>query len=91
MFGLLDGLKMGAAALVAGASVWAAAAIYDQTIDDPAVRRAERDAVLAEARDRALALIHERNEDDAEISKLDMAGLCAELGGRWVSDETRCD
>ena len=90
MFGLFDWLKMGAAALVSGAAVWAAAAIYDQTVDDPAVRRAERQAVLSEARDRALALIQQRNEDNAEISDLDMAGLCRELGGLWVPEHDTC-
>lgn len=45
----------------------------------------------AAARTRAVDLIQKRSEDNAEITKLDAAGLCAELGGRWVPDEDRCD
>lgn len=45
----------------------------------------------AAARTRALELIQKRSEDNAEITTLDAAGLCAELGGRWVPDENRCD
>lgn len=91
MFGLFDWLKMGAAGVAAGVVVYGAMALYDATIDDPSVRRQEREVVLAEARARALALIEKRNEDDAEISDLDQSTLCAELGGRWVPDESRCD
>lgn len=33
----------------------------------------------------------ERAETDAEINETDLAGLCALLGGKWVSEHERCD
>ncbi|MER8959288.1 hypothetical protein [Mesorhizobium sp. M0701] len=55
------------------------------------VRAQERVNVENEARARAMALIEQRNHDNAEITDLDAAHLCAELGGRWVPNENRCD
>ena len=37
------------------------------------------------------AQLKERAETDAEINETDLAGLCALLGGKWVSDDDRCD
>lgn len=88
---MFDWLKVGAAGVAGALVVYGAMSAYDATIDDPRVRSIERQAVLAEARDRAMVLIQKRNDDNAEISDMDAAGLCAELDGRWVSNEARCD
>lgn len=55
------------------------------------VRQQVRADVENEARAHAMALIEQRSKDNAEITDLDAAHLCAELGGRWVPDEARCD
>lgn len=88
MFGSLN-MYLGAAA--GAALMFGLALSYDTLIDDPAVRRQERTLYEAEVRERAMALIEQRNKDNAEITDLDAAGLCIELGGKWVSDEGRCD
>ena len=83
MFGLLDIPKM------AGAAILAALIAYPLGYS-----RGSADGHAAEqasARTRALDLIQKRSEDNAEISAMDLAGACAELGGRWVPDEDRCD
>lgn len=81
IFGAIVGLVVAGSALM----------LYNDWIENPMVRRNERVVVLAEARAAALALIAKRSEDNEEISDLDAAGLCAELGGRWVPNEDRCD
>lgn len=91
MFGLFDWFKIGVGGVLGAVAIFGVMSVYDATIDDPAVRRAEREEVLAEARTRALLLIEQRSADDEEISDLDMAGLCAELGGKWIDRESRCD
>lgn len=91
MFGILDTLKMSAAALAGAGIMLAGATVYNVAIDNPAIKRETRALVEAEARERALALIEKRNEDNAQISIMDLAGLCRELGGRWMRDEARCD
>lgn len=91
MFGLFDWLKIGAGGVLGAVAIFGIMSVYDATVDDPSVRRAEREEVLAEARTRALLLIEQRNADNEEISELDQSGLCAELGGRWVPNESRCD
>jgi hypothetical protein len=50
-----------------------------------------RQAEQVAARTRAMDLIEKRRLDDAEISSMDIARLCAELGGRWVPNDDRCD
>ena len=37
---------------------------------------------------RSIDLIRERSKTNAEINRLDAAGLCRELGGRWVQPDT---
>lgn len=83
MFGLFDIVKMAGAAVIAGSLAYGVGHWrgYD----------AGYDAAQAEARIRALALIEKRNQDNEEISDLDAAGLCVELGGEWLRDERRCD
>lgn len=44
----------------------------------------ERSAALT----RSIDLIRERSKTNAEINRLDAAGLCRELGGRWVQPDT---
>lgn len=87
MFGLLDYLKIGAGAALGACLAWAVAYPVAYHRGDVAGRAAEQ----AAARTRALDLIQKRSEDNAEISAMDIAGVCAELGGRWVPDEDRCD
>lgn len=50
-----------------------------------------RVAAESAARQHALELIKKRSKDNEEISGMDSAGLCTELGGKWVRDEQRCD
>ena len=83
MFGLLDIPKM------AGAAILAALLAYP--LGHSRGSAEGRAAEQAAARTRALDLIQKRSEDNAEISAMDLAGACAELGGRWVPDEDRCD
>jgi hypothetical protein len=49
------------------------------------------EAIRAESRAAAMAMIQQRSEDNEEISTLDQAQLCAELGGKWIDREARCD
>lgn len=65
--------------------------LYNNFIENPQVRQAERDLVVAEQRAATMALIEQRSKDNAEISTFDAAHLCGELGGRWVPNEERCD
>ena len=88
MFGSLN-LYLGAAA--GAALMFGLATGYNKFFDNPSVRRQERVLFEAEVRARAMALIEQRNKDNAEITDLDAAGLCTELGGRWLSNESRCD
>ncbi len=87
MFGLFDYLKIGAGFVLGAALSWAVAFPLAYHRGDNAGRAAEQ----AAARTRALDLIQKRSKDNAEITTLDAAGMCSELGGRWVPDEDRCD
>jgi hypothetical protein len=87
VIGLLDGVKIGGGAVVGLVVAGLVAFPLGRAIG-------ERDGYAlaqSEARDRAMELIRQRSRDNAEISTMDMAGLCRELGGRWVSDAGRCD
>lgn len=64
-------------------------AVFDGRVDR--VRAQARLDVEDEARATTMALIEQRSKDSAEITSFDAAHLCAELGGRWVPNETRCD
>ncbi|PSJ58839.1 hypothetical protein C7I85_17875 [Mesorhizobium soli] len=44
----------------------------------------ERSATLT----RSIDLIRERSKTNAEIKRLDAAGLCRKLDGRWVQPDT---
>lgn len=65
--------------------------IWNITIDNPSVRREVREQVEQEARQRALDLIKQRREDDEELSNMDSASLCRELGGIWVRESNTCN
>ena len=39
---------------------------------------------------RSVEVLRERNATDDQIRNLDDAGLCAALGGRWMSDDGTC-
>ncbi len=69
MFGLLDGLKMGGAALLAAILVAPVAHYVGQ--------RAGRQEAAAEALEKSLELIQSREQTNAEISSADAAALCA--------------
>ena len=87
---MFDAIKLPLAA-AAGAVVCAIAAVLYVTIfHDPATRTETRALVQAEAREAALALIQQRNDDNVEISTFDQQHLCIELGGKWVQPD-RCD
>jgi len=77
--------------IVGGAVIALLAFLYNVAIDNPSVRRAEEMRIEAAVRAKAMALIEKRNEDNVEISQQDESALCAELGGRWVPNESRCD
>lgn len=50
-------------------------------------RALERAAALQKSMD----LIRDRSETNEEISRMDDAALCAELGGRWVQSDNLCE
>jgi hypothetical protein len=87
VIGLLDGLKVGGGALV-GLVV---AGLIAYPLGRAIGAREGHAQAQSEARDRALDLIRQRSRDNAEISTMDLGGLCRELGGRWVPDAGRCD
>lgn len=77
---------------VLGAVVmFTALSAYNALWENPRVRAEERDRIESEARARAMHLIEKRSADNEEISAFDRSQLCAELGGRWVPNEDRCD
>ncbi|MER9459663.1 hypothetical protein NKI80_07135 [Mesorhizobium sp. M0387] len=87
MFGLLDWIKIGggaaAGALVAGALMF--------TVGHWRGVNEGRSQIESESRARAMALIEQRSHDNAEITDLDAAHLCVELGGKWLPKDNRCD
>ncbi|RWO39115.1 MAG: hypothetical protein EOS12_28600 [Mesorhizobium sp.] len=90
MFDLFDWIKVGVGAVVGAIICGLVAVLYVTIIHDPATRSETRALVQAEAREAALALIQQRNDDNVEISAFDQQHLCVELGGKWVQPD-RCD
>jgi hypothetical protein len=82
MFGLFDWLKVGAGVLL-GAAVAYQVGHWRGDSHGRAAEGGRQDARPSSHR--------ERSRDNEEISRMDMARLCAELDGRWVPDENRCD
>lgn len=89
MFGLgiFDMIKMGASAaagaLVAGALMYSVG--HWRGVNEG--RALERTAALQ----RSMDLIKERNDTNAKVNDLDDPGLCAALGGKWLSDTQLCE
>lgn len=80
MIGVLDAVKMGGAALIAGSLAFTAGYVLGKSDG----RALERSAAL----ERSMEAIKERSETNAEIDSLDDAALCRELGGEWVQPDT---
>jgi hypothetical protein len=87
MLSILDYLKIGGGLALGAALSWAVSYPLAYHRGDSAGRA----AVQNEARDRAMDLIQKRSKDDAEISGMDLAGICRELGGQWMQQDNRCD
>lgn len=83
-----EGVPIGPLRLIPFAGQYIAM-IADGRVDR--VRQQARLDVENESRARAMALIEQRSKDNAEITDMDAAHLCGELGGRWVPNENRCD
>ncbi|RUU15495.1 hypothetical protein EOD10_11775 [Mesorhizobium sp. M7A.T.Ca.TU.009.01.3.2] len=87
---MLDTIKLPLAAAGGALACAVVAVLYVILIHDPSTRSETRALVQAEAREAALALIQQRNDDNVEISAFDQQHLCVELGGKWVQPD-RCD
>lgn len=79
MIGILDGLKIGAGAILGGVVAWAFALI----VVVPAAREAERQAIRAETLEKAIDLVQERSRTNADVRRLSDSDICRELGGVW--------
>lgn len=83
MIGILDAIKMAAAAVAAIAlfsivnTLWLLPAARDEG------REMERTAALK----KSMELIEQRSRTNAEIRDLDTAGLCAALGGVFADGQ----
>lgn len=80
-------LKIGGGAILGAIVAWGIAYNVGWHRGDSAGYARAQD----EARARAMELIEQRNKDNAEITDLDAAAICRELGGVWLSDEGRCN
>lgn len=89
MLGLLnmDWLKLAGGAALGAIVAWGIAYNVGWYRGDHAGYERAQD----EARARAMELIEQRSKDNAEITDLDAAAMCRELGGIWLSDEGRCN
>lgn len=77
MIALMDGLKLGACAILGGVIVYS----YVQAFTLPAAREQERQHIRAETLERAIDLYQQRSLTNADVQKMDDAAVCAELGG----------
>lgn len=76
----------------AGAALTAIVAYgYNALVDNPLVVRETKAKIEVQARERAMELIEKASKDHAEISSMDVRGVCLELGGEWLPDSRRCD
>lgn len=78
MFGLLDGLKIAAGALLGALAVYA----YTQAVSLPAARSEARDRLVAEQAAQAQREELERKGDDAKLQRMDDYSLCIAYLGR---------
>ncbi len=88
---ILSYLNIGIGAALGAVLVAMAGSAYDNLVDDPNVRRAERAQVEIEARERAMELMKDRADDNAELTTFDLRQLCVEFGGRWVQPNGPCN
>lgn len=79
MNAVLDAIKIGAGAIVGGM----AALAFAHVVIVPAERAEALQQARAATLEKAIDLIHERSRTNADIQKLDDAGICRELGGVW--------
>lgn len=79
MTGLFDTLKIVAGALLGGI----AALAFAHLIIVPAERAEALQQARAATLEKAIDLVHERNRTNADVQKLDDAGICRELDGVW--------
>lgn len=82
MFGILDAIKMGASALIAGLVAF----YLGHAIGKSTGRALERGDALA----RSIELIKERSKTNEDVGRMDDAALCRDLGGVWVQDDNVC-
>lgn len=79
MIGILDAAKLAAGAVLGALVVYA----YTQAVSLPAARSEALQQARAATLEKAIDLVHERSRTNAEVQKLDDAGICRELGGVW--------
>lgn len=79
MTGLLDAAKLTAGAFLGALAVYA----YTHLVIVPAERAEALQQARAATLEKAIDLVHERSRTNADVQKLDDAGICRELGGVW--------
>ncbi|WP_230640077.1 hypothetical protein [Shinella sumterensis] len=72
MFGLLDGLKIGAGAILGAGLILGPAYLYGKS--------AGKTEAATAALQKSIEVMRERSATDDEISRSDLAGMCAYLG-----------
>lgn len=77
MIPLIEGLKLAGGAILGGVVVYS----YVQAFSLPAAREEGRQEVRAATLEKAIELVQERSRTNADVQKLDDAGVCRELGG----------
>lgn len=80
MIGILDAIKMAAAAVAA----IALCSIVNSVWMLPAARDEGREMERADALKKSIELLQRRSKTNAEIRSLSPGVLCTELGGKWV-------
>lgn len=81
MFGLLDGLKIGAGAVLGAGLILGPAYFYGKS--------AGKTEAATAALQKSMEVMRERSATDDEISRSDIAGLCRHLG-LFDDDEREC-
>lgn len=79
MIGFLDAIKIGVGAVLGGV----AALAFAHLVIVPAERAEALQQARAATLEKAIDLVHERSRTNADVQKLDDAGICRELGGVW--------
>jgi hypothetical protein len=81
-----DAIKLPAAAVVGAILCFAVFTLINTVWWLPMARAEGRDVERIAQLKRSMELIQQRSKTNAEIGKLDAAGLCAALDGQWVHD-----